>query len=40
MSSSPYHLIRIQKVGTWEQEITFNLIVNDATIISLTHHIP
>lgn len=38
--TSPYHLVQVQKVGTWEQTITFNLVVGDAIVTSLLHYIP
>jgi len=38
--TSPYHLVQVQKVGTWGQQITFNLVVGDATVTSLVHRIP
>lgn len=38
--TSPYHLVQVQKVGTWGQRTTFNLVVGGATVTSLSHHVP
>jgi hypothetical protein len=38
--TSPYHLISVQKSGTWGEKITFKLIVADATVASISHDIP
>lgn len=38
--TSPYHLVRVQKGGPWKQTITFNLIVGNAIVTSLSHYIP
>lgn len=38
--TSPYHLIQVQKAGTWGQTITFNLVVGDAVVTSLSHYVP
>jgi hypothetical protein len=40
MVTSPYHLIQIQKVGTWSRDITFNLVVDEAVVASLSRYIP
>lgn len=38
--TSPYHLVQVQKSGIWGQEVMFNLIVNETTVVSLSHFIP
>ena len=38
--SSPYHLVRVRKVGDWEQGITFNLVVEGAIVASRTYAAP
>ena len=38
-SMSPYHLVQVQKLGDWDQDITFNLVVNDVVVISLSHYV-
>ncbi len=38
--TSPYHLVQVQKVGTWGQTITFNLVAGDVIVTSLSHYIP
>ncbi len=38
--TSPYHLVQVQKSGSWGQVITFNLIGGETSIVSLFHTIP
>jgi hypothetical protein len=38
--TSPYHLVQVQKVRDWDQEITFNLISDGTNIISRSYFIP
>jgi protease stability complex PrcB-like protein len=38
--TSPYQLVQVQKVGTWGQEVRFNLIVEDVTVTSTSSPIP
>ncbi len=38
--TSPYHLVQVQKTGTWGQSITFNLVVDNVVVTSLSHHVP
>lgn len=38
--TSPYHLVRVQKTETWGQLITFNLVVGNVVVASLSHHVP
>jgi len=38
--TSPYELIQVHKSGIWGQEVMFNLIVNETTVVSLSHFIP
>jgi len=38
--TSPYHLIQVQKVGTWGQEVTFELIVKGSIVASVSQYIP
>lgn len=38
--TSPYHLVRVQKTGTWGQSISFDLVVGDAVMTSLSHYVP
>jgi hypothetical protein len=38
--TSPYHLVKIQKSGEWDQEFLFQLIVDDTIVASLNHFIP
>lgn len=40
LATSPYHLVRVQKTGTWGQQISFNLVVHGATVTSLSHYVP
>jgi len=40
LATSPYHLVRVQKIGTWGQTITFNLVAGDVIVTSLSHYIP
>ena len=40
METSPYHLVKVQKTGSWGQEITFNLFAGETFITSLSHAIP
>jgi len=40
LATSPYHLVRVQKIGTWGQTATFNLVVNDVIIASSSHYVP
>jgi hypothetical protein len=38
--TSPYHLIQVQKMGAWEQDITFNLVADEAEMSSFSYFIP
>ncbi len=38
--TSPYHLVRVQKVGTWGRNITFNLNAGEVIVVSLSHSVP
>ena len=38
--TSPYHLVQVQKTGTWGQSITFSLVVDNVVVASLSHHVP
>lgn len=38
--TSPYQLVQVQKGGSWGQGVTFNLIVDEASVVSLSHAIP
>lgn len=38
--TSPYCLLQIQKIDTWDQSIKFNVIVDDSVVISASHSIP
>ena len=38
--TSPYHLVRLPKTGVWGKAITFNLVVGDNVVTSLSHDIP
>jgi hypothetical protein len=40
MNTSPYHVVKVQKSGSWNQNITFNLFSGDKLVASLTHSIP
>ncbi len=40
VATSPYHLVQVQKVGTWKQDIAFNLVVNRTIVATSFHHIP
>jgi len=40
METSPYHLVKVQKTGSWGQEITFNLFAGETLVASLVHTIP
>jgi hypothetical protein len=36
----PYHLVAIEKTGEWAETITFNLVVDQALVLSISHFIP
>jgi hypothetical protein len=36
----PYHLVAIEKTGEWAETITFNLVVDQALVVSISHFIP
>ena len=38
--TSPYHLVKVQKTGNWDQDITFNLFAGERLMISLSRAIP
>ncbi len=38
--TSPYHLMRVRKMGGWGQDITFNLLVDETIVSSISHVIP
>jgi hypothetical protein len=38
--TSPYHLVIVQKEGSWGQEISFGLFANHALFFSVSHPIP
>ena len=38
--TSPYHLIIVQKDGSWGKEILFNLVSKDIIVDSVSHNIP
>ena len=38
--TSPYHLVQVQKTGTWGRSITFSLVVDNVVVASLSHHVP
>lgn len=38
--SSPYHLVKIQKIGQWGTSINFALVIEETTVASQSHHIP
>jgi hypothetical protein len=38
--TSPYHLIKIQKSGEWDQEFLFQVIVGDTTVVSMNYFVP
>ncbi|MEA3308170.1 MAG: protease complex subunit PrcB family protein [Chloroflexota bacterium] len=38
--TSPYSLTQVQKTDTWNQNIKFNVIVDDSVVISASHSIP
>ena len=38
--SSPYHLVKIQKIGRWGKSINFALVIEETTVASESHHIP
>ena len=38
--TSPYHLVQVQKIGEWGQEISFQVIVNETIVTSLSYFIP
>ena len=40
METSPYHLVKVQKTGSWGQDITFNLFSGETLVASLSHTIP
>ena len=40
MVTSPYHLVRVKKVGTWEGDISFNLVVGGGIAASLSRRFP
>lgn len=38
--TSPYCLIQVQKIGTWDQNVKFNVIADGSAVLSATHYIP
>lgn len=38
--SSPYHLVKVQKIGQWSTTINFALVVEETTVASQSHYIP
>jgi hypothetical protein len=38
--TDPYHLIAIEKMGAWQQEIRFELVEKDQAVVETTHYIP
>jgi hypothetical protein len=38
--TSPYHVVKVLKAGSWGQDITFNLFSGDKLVASLVHMIP
>ncbi len=38
--SSPYHLVKIKKVGNWGREITFQVVVDGKAVDTSSHFIP
>lgn len=38
--SSPYHIVKIQKVGRWSTTIDFTLVIEETTVASQSHYIP
>jgi hypothetical protein len=38
--TSPYCLIQVQKIGTWDQNIEFNVIADGSVVIPASHNIP
>jgi len=39
-ATSPYHLVTVQRAKTWDQDITFNLVVDEVVVVSLSRHVP
>lgn len=39
-ATSPYHLVRVQRAETWDQDITFNLVMDEVVVASLSRHVP
>jgi len=37
---SPYHVVRVNKAGSWSQDITINLVVDEVVIATTTNYIP
>lgn len=38
--TSPYHLVRVQKVGRWGTSINFALVIEETTVASQSHYVP
>ncbi len=38
--TSPYHVVKVQKTGEWDQEITFNLFSGNTLVASLVQAMP
>ncbi len=38
--TSPYHLVRVTKTGEWNDDFDFALVVDGATVATLTHFLP
>lgn len=38
--TSPYHVVQVQKTGTWRQSIIFDLVEGDTVVTSLSHYVP
>ena len=40
MVTSPYHLVIVEKIGNWSEEILFNLIIDETIVASIYHTFP
>lgn len=38
--TSPYHLVKIQKIGRWGTSINFGLVIGETAVASQSHYIP
>ena len=40
LATSPYHMVRVQKMRVWGQQINFNLVADGVIVAYLSHYVP